>query len=137
MRIIFDVEAPQNVSIGTNTYITYPGLTGYNGLSVDLMFCESPAENHPELPREMFGEEAPIYIEGNILYIEKMLSDALTTLRSLKQMQMKRMGALRRMKCPRCKAGDPGVHTWECQAKWDKRARKVIAETPGIVEDQR
>jgi len=60
---------------------------GLNGSRVELMACESPRKNYPDLPACIFdsSHNSPIYIEGEEEYVVRMLEDWLRAIRSCKK----------------------------------------------------
>jgi hypothetical protein len=100
MRIVHEIDTPMQVGGGGEPYVNGPGKQGFSGCQMDLVLCESPAANHPELPKEMFGDHEVIHIEGNSKYIRKMLKDALVVVKLAEESSQKQLGKLRSTNCP-------------------------------------
>jgi hypothetical protein len=116
MRIIHDVETPMQVGGGGHPYSCPPGFQGYNGGRVELVICESPPENYPELPEKMFRRREVIYIDGNVEYIRRALQDALNAIDLMDKCWRRDFGEKRSMGCPDCPDVGAGIflHAVNC-----------------------
>lgn len=100
MRIVHDVNTPMQVGGGGSAYSVGPGKQGFSSSQVEIVICESPAANHPDLPEQMFGDDEAIYIEGDTKYLIPMLEQALDMLRCVDRVSREKYGEIRSTNCP-------------------------------------
>lgn len=100
MRIVYDIHTPMTVSGGGKAYSNRPGIMGFGHLQLDLMLTEDCADNHPDLPPAMFGEEETIHIQGDSKYIKRMFQDALEVIEHAEKYSLDKFGELRPTGCP-------------------------------------
>lgn len=137
MRIIHDITAPMQVSGGITPYSQRPGTVGFSGGRVELLLCTSPRANFAEKAKVCEPEDTEvIYIEGGLEYVLDALKQAVHILEYSKK-RLQESGVTRPLGCPECPESMPGSHTWECQAKWNDQARKVLEETADMADIQK
>lgn len=120
MRIVFDITTPQQVSGGGRPYANLPGKQGFSSAQIEILICESPAANHPELTPGMFHEDyhPAIHIEGDSKYIKRALRDALSVIDAQEDYMEKTLGAVRNSGCPKNYKGieeNNGTHAITCK----------------------
>jgi hypothetical protein len=102
---------------GNGPYRNMRGFQGSKGGRVSLFICTDCASNHPELHPAIFEDQEIIEIEGDVVYLEKMLEDALSCVKLLKE-HWEEMGPVRPTDCPNCTdySNYPNAtHTEECE----------------------
>lgn len=100
MRIVHEITTPMQIGGGGKPYGNGPGKQGFVSGQVEMVICESPAANHPELPEGMFGGDEVIHIEGDTKYIIPMLKQFLGVLESLEEHWREKLGESRSTNCP-------------------------------------
>lgn len=92
MRIVHEINVPMQVSGSGDRYIAVKGKnkkrkTGAG--QVEILATEDCAANHPKMGKRLFNTfsvDETIYIEGDAEYVEKMLTDLLRVVKSIREM---------------------------------------------------
>lgn len=142
MRIIHEMTVPVQISMTPHPYNNIPGMCGYNGMRVELLMVNSPSANFRDDAKlfEPLDKEI-LEIEGSLEVVLDAFRQVVSTLENIKTFYQEAGGSKRAIDCPKCESHsesrDPnGYHTWECRAKWDEDAKKIIQEDPNMVHTQ-